>query len=119
MTLRELGAHFVNSRFIHELRQGEVPLKRHYIVDRATLAGADGLWFDCPACVNKDGHGVCCWFDHVALSEYLTGPGRWHPEGTSIDDLSFVPWADHPRSVQLVGGCSAHFHVTGGSIQFV
>lgn len=118
-TLRELGAHFVISRFIHELKAGEPARKRHYIMECHSLKLADGLWLDCPACVNKDGHGIVCWFDHIEQSKDLTGPGRWHPEGTGIDDLSFVPWGGHPRSVQLCGGCSVHFHITHGSVQII
>lgn len=42
-------------------------------------------------------------------------PGRWWAEGTSIDDLTFAHGDPHwPRSVQLNGGCNAHFCVTNG-----
>ena len=80
---------------------------------------AQGIMFLCPKCfVTNKGpvgtHSVLCWFAGRGVSDQETpGPGRWHPVGTGYDDLSLVAGSS---SVRLVGGCNAHFHVTGGSI---
>lgn len=85
------------------------------------VAEADGVFFLCPKCFAANGnsnvgtHGVRCWFKGVPDS-YVPGPGRWNPQGTSIDDLSLVP--PGMCSVQLNGGCNAHFNVTNGQISF-
>lgn len=106
------------------LRQLEGRLMKS-VDDRAarsvnTVAEADGVFFLCPKCfeTNKGPvgtHGVHCWFKGVPDS-YVPGPGRWNPSGTTIDDLSLVP--PGMCSVQLNGGCNAHFLVTNGQIAY-
>lgn len=85
---------------------------------------ANGLLFLCPKCFVANGgpigtHSVICWFAGVPQT-IDPKPGRWMPVGTSIDDLSFVPWNDgvkqYSRSVALTGGgCAWHGFVTNGS----
>lgn len=87
-----------------------------------SLAEADGVFFLCPKCFAANGnsnvgtHGCICWFKGRVPDSQIPGPGRWNPQGTSIDDLSLVP--PGMCSVQLNGGCNAHFNVTNGQISF-
>jgi hypothetical protein len=83
-----------------------------------TLAEADGISFLCPACFASNGgkvgtHSVLCWFEDRVPDDLTPGPGRWKPEGTGYDDLSFVP-GKRSNSVQLVGGCNWHGFITNG-----
>ncbi len=80
------------------------------------LAGSDGLQLRCPreAC----GHYVMCWFTHVGQDLYPR-PGRWKPQGTSYDDMTFVPWDGHTQSVLLTSGCMAHFLIENGEVRLV
>lgn len=80
------------------------------------LAGADGVQFRCP--VPSCGHYVTCWFNHVGQDVYPR-PGRWKPQGTGYDDLTFVPWDGHTESVFLQSGCMAHFLVVNGEVKLV
>lgn len=80
-----------------------------------TLAEADGIRFLCPKCKDKDGHSVICWFEGKVADDVQPGPGRWNPQGTGFEDLSFVPGAK-TRSIQLLGGCNAHFFITNGEV---
>jgi len=110
-SLRQLEAHFV--KYFHE---GIVEYWQR--VD--TLAEADGLWFLCPKCFANVGHtgchGVLCWFEYKVPDDVKPGPGRWNPQGTSLDDLSFVP-GKKSHSVQLNGGCNWHGFVTNGQAE--
>lgn len=87
-----------------------------------SFAEADGVFFLCPKCFETNGnsnvgtHGCICWFRGRVPDSQTPGPGRWNPQGTSIDDLSLVP--PGMPSVQLNGGCNAHFNVTNGQISF-
>lgn len=104
-TLRELEARFLKREDSHSFKN----------VD--TLSEADGVIFLCPKCFLANGgskgtHGVICWNPSVPQDTSPT-PGRWNLVGSSLDDLSLVAGSS---SVQLNGGCSAHFHVTNGSI---
>lgn len=80
-----------------------------------TMQEADGIRFLCPKCVNTDGHSVICWFESKVADDVQPGPGRWNPQGTSFEDLSFVPGAK-TRSIQLLGGCNHHFFITNGDV---
>jgi hypothetical protein len=86
-----------------------------------TLNEAQGIKFLCPKCfVDKGGsvgtHGVICWSRSKGVPEEARpNPGRWKMDGTGYGDLTLN--ADPPgtaRSVQLLGGCKWHGHVTNG-----
>lgn len=81
------------------------------------LAGADGLWLLCPKCRSEQSsaagvHGVICWRPHVPQT-IGPKPGRWEFKGTGYADLSLVAGSS---SIQLSGGCNAHFFITDGVI---
>lgn len=83
-------------------------------------ARADGLRFLCPVCFQANGgavgtHGVICWFVGRVPDTADPKPGRWNPEGVGYDDLSFVGPGN--MSVQLTGGCNAHFFIRRGQIE--
>jgi hypothetical protein len=84
----------------------------------ALFAEADGIIFLCPKCFDTNNgevgtHSVICWFTGKVPDDLSPKPGRWNPQGTSIDDLTFVgPGA---VSVQLLGGCNWHGFVVNGS----
>lgn len=78
---------------------------------------ADGVWFLCPKCFATNGgaigtHRVICWRPKVPQS-INPKPGRWEFKGTSIEDLELVAGSS---SVQVIGGCEAHFYVRDGAI---
>ena len=86
----------------------------------ASIQEADGISFLCPKCFKANGgnvgtHSVLCWFEGRVPDDLSPKPGRWNPKGTGFDDLSFVPGLQ-TRSVQLFGGCTAHFHITNGEV---
>lgn len=94
-----------------------------YIIPVDSLAEAQGVKFLCPKCFEANGgrvgtHGVVCWFRHRGVPEDANPkPGRWTPEGTGLDDLTFVP-GDPPvaKSVLLPGeGCGWHGFVENGN----
>lgn len=94
---------------------------RNFRVPVRTLAEADGIAFLCPVCfVDGKGppwhaHQVVCWFEGRVPNDAQPGPGRWNPRGHGYKDLSFVPGAKS-KSVALIGGCAAHFHITDGEV---
>lgn len=79
------------------------------------LERADGIMFRCPKCRDGNGHSVICWFEGKVADDVQPGPGRWNPKGTGFADLSFVPGAKS-CSIQLLGGCNAHFFITNGRV---
>lgn len=118
MRLRDLNAKFLKV----------ITLTSHRCID--TLADADGVMFQCPQCAalcepfEEDGergfrgaHYILCWFRHRpnVPDDLEPGPGRWTPEGTSLDDLTFVPGnPPMPCSVQITTGCGWHGFVSNG-----
>jgi hypothetical protein len=90
----------------------------HVFVD--TLAEADGVEFLCPKCFAENKgpigtHGVICWFVGKVPDHASPKPGRWMPQGTSLDDLTFVNSPGRTSSVLLLGeGCGWHGFVTNG-----
>jgi len=91
---------------------------RTYFVEVQTISEADGIWFLCPKCFRDNGgnvgtHSVACWRPSIPLSDDLTGPGRWELVGTDFNNISLVA---NPTSVQINGGCNAHFTVSNGEI---
>ena len=90
------------------------------------FADADGVMFLCPVCFEKN-HGevgtesMICWQPHIPQT-VNPAPGRWKFHGTSIDDLTFDNGKDEKgntraSSVQVNGGCNAHYHVRNGQIE--
>lgn len=93
-----------------------------------TVAEADGVMFLCPKCFEKNQHSnvgvhnVICWFAGKVPDSVSPGPGRWVPQGTTLDDLTFISTKEHPkRSVFLNAqhngkpvGCQWHGFVTNG-----
>lgn len=83
------------------------------------LSQAQGVSFACPKCYVSSGnslrgvHSVLCWFaDRNVPADLPPLPGRWHPMGTTVDDLEFTgPGA---FSVKLEGGCGWHGYVKRG-----
>jgi hypothetical protein len=83
-----------------------------------TLAGADGISFLCPLCVQRDRHSVLCWFEGKVPDDVQPNPGRWNPIGTGYGDLSFVP-GRKSHSVLLLGGCAWHGYITNGEVSII
>ena len=114
MRLRELEAVFV--RYVGDdgksMHVGDPP--------DVALEQADALMFLCPKCFAENGgprgtHRVICNRPRVPLREgTYVGPGRWEFMSSTIDDLSLVAGSS---SVQLLGGCNAHFFVRNGAIE--
>jgi|SRR5579859_1057251 len=82
------------------------------------IEGADGVMFLCPKCfeMNKGPvgtHVIICWAPHVPLTVY-PAPGRWAMNGSGYENLSLVA---SPTSVEIKGGCCAHFIVSNGEIR--
>lgn len=90
---------------------------REYRVPVKTIVEADGVIFQCPKCfIEKGGvgvHYVICWRPHVP-PDVAPKPGRWEFEGSDLRDLTLVAGSS---SVQLHGGCNAHFFVRRGAIE--
>lgn len=106
-TLRELDAKFVKSA-----DGGKTIL---YV---QTLSEADGVLYLCPKCFRENGgrrgtHGVLNWFEGRVPDDLNPKPGRWNPEGTGLDDLTFVP-GRKSQSVLLTSGCHWHGFITNG-----
>lgn len=109
MRLRDLEAVF---------RRREVRDDGVFHVPVETLAEADGIMFLCPQCFAANGgrvgtHMVICWFEDRVPDDAVPGPGRWKPQGTGLDDLTFVV-GKRSNSVALIGGCGWHGFVTNG-----
>jgi hypothetical protein len=83
-----------------------------------TIEGADGIWFVCPACFEKNrgcvgSHHIICWRPHVPQTQTPT-PGRWEFVGTKFEDLTLKAGSS---SILLKGGCNAHFFIENGNIR--
>lgn len=87
------------------------------------LAEADGVAFLCPKCyfdepVGPVGtHSVICWFVGRVPDDVDPRPGRWVPAGSGLVDLTFV--GPNAASVQITGGCNAHFYVKHGTVELL
>lgn len=78
---------------------------------------ADGVVFLCPSCFVQNGgpvgtHSVICWAPQVPQTTHPR-PGRWELLGTGFADLTLRAGSS---SVQLHGGCAAHFFIRTGEI---
>lgn len=85
-----------------------------------SFAEADGIMFLCPKCfVENNGsvgtHSVICWFVGKVPDETNPKPGRWHPFGTGINDLTFGGPGSY--SVLLTSGCNWHGFIVNGIAQ--
>lgn len=84
-----------------------------------SLEQAQGIMFLCPKCfVTNNGevgtHSIICWFkDRGVPDDMDPKPGRWIPQGTGIEDLTFIgPGA---ASILLTGeGCGWHGFIKNG-----
>ena len=83
-----------------------------------SLLEAQGIIFQCPVCVDTNGHMVICWSRSRGAPEDVSPfPGRWAMAGSGFDDLSLnVDTGNEKDSVQLLGRCNAHFHVKNGEV---
>lgn len=109
MKLRDLDATFLRIADEGGVEQNQMDV---------SLEEAHGIMFLCPKCFAENGgsvgtHSVICWFAGRGVPDERTpGPGRWNPEGTGLDDLTFVgPGA---VSVLLTSGCRWHGFVSRG-----
>lgn len=85
----------------------------------ADSINSDGVRFLCPKCFIENGgavgtHCIVTWVPRIPVTPDLIGPGRWEMSGTGVDDVSFS--AKPTSSIQLEGGCKAHFSITKGEI---
>jgi len=109
-TLKQLEAAFLTCSDPNELE----------FKPAADVASAHGVVFLCPKCFAKNNgpvgtHSILCWFAGRVSDKVTPGPGRWNPQGTSLDDLTFVgPGA---FSVLLTSGCGFHGFVENGSVR--
>jgi hypothetical protein len=108
--LTELDPHFLKCT---------EPLGFDHADEIEDLAEAEGLMFLCPTCfrANKGAtgtHSIIVWRPTVSR-DVFPGPGRWDFVGTGYHDLSLKAGSS---SVQITGGCRAHFFVRNGRIDF-
>ncbi len=93
---------------------------REFTIPVGSLGEAQGVEFLCPKCYVENGGRVgthlCAVTFHGrgALPEQGSHngerPTRWSVSGNGMADLTLSP------SIQLIGGCAWHGHVTNGSI---
>lgn len=99
MRLRDLEPYFIYRETRPCEGQGDCitvsPHTEHeYLIHTDAIADADGIWFLCPVCFQKNSgpigtHAIICWRPRVP-PEVFPRPGRWEFEGTGIDDLTLV-----------------------------
>lgn len=110
MKLTDLDPHF--------LKCAE-PLGYDHADEIDDVGAAEGLIMLCPACFwSNDGpvgtHSIIVWRPSVPR-HVEPGPGRWDFEGHGYHDLTLkAPSA----SVQITGGCRAHFYIRNGKVDF-
>jgi hypothetical protein len=104
--LANLDAHFIRI-MVHGVCD---PEPDHYYEQVYNIADAQCVVFQCPQCLNTDGHYVQCWFRERGVPDDETPGGRWIASGTGLSDLTLTP------SVHLSGpgGCGWHGFVTDG-----
>ena len=116
MRLRDLDAEFICSGLFNSEVSGFHRVE--------TMTEAQGIIFLCPKCFAANGgrvgtHAVICWSrSRGAPEDFSPLPGRWALAGTGIDDLSLnVDSGCEKDSVQLIGGCNAHYLVKNGDVK--
>lgn len=90
------------------------PKEYHINVD--TFAEAQGMMYLCPKCLS---HCVLTWFAGRGVPDNaVPGPGRWSVTGSGFHDITLGPGPNNggKPSVQLIGGCDAHFNVKNGDV---
>jgi hypothetical protein len=98
--LTDLDAEFLT----HESRDG-----REFLPHVLSLAEAQGVMFECPACGK---HSVLTWFKGRGVPDTASpGPGRWAPSGTGLSDLTLSPSVDLSTSASP---CKWHGWVKNG-----
>lgn len=89
-----------------------------HIVFVENAGDAQGVMFLCPLCYAKNGgpvgtHRVLCWFSRCGVPDFADPrPGRWIPDGDTLDDVTFIGPA--AASVLLTSGCRWHGFVRNG-----
>lgn len=83
------------------------------------VTDADGLCLLCPACFwSNNGavgtHSIIVWRPSVP-QDVRPAPGRWDFIGTGYADLTLKAGSS---SVQITGGCRAHFFIRKGKVDF-
>jgi len=83
------------------------------------LGSADGIIFLCPKCFKANNgsvgtHSVLCWFSGKVPDDLDPKPGRWTPQGTGLNDLTFIPGSGKSNSMLLLGGCNWHGFIVNG-----
>ena len=109
--------------FLRYENRGDQHIYHHRV---ETVAEAHGVLFLCPKCFLANGgakgtHAILCWSRSAGTPETAKPlPGRWALAGTSFEDLTLNGdvGGNENRSVLLLSGCNAHFHVTSGEILF-
>lgn len=84
------------------------------------IKDADGIDFLCPKCFSANNgsigtHHCICWNPSVPQTIHPI-PGRWEMLGDSFENLSLRAGSS---SVQLNGGCNAHFFIENGEVRLV
>jgi len=129
MKLRDLDA-----KFVGELN----PATNGFRELGDSIAGAQGVLFQCPHCAAgkatgaddathhyiEGDHYILCWFSNpnnapAVPDSVYPGPGRWTYSGTGIDDLTLSPSVDLSKGDPTDGikpdpACMWHGHVTNG-----
>ena len=86
-----------------------------------SMAEADGMWFLCPVCFEKNKgpvgtEHIICWFYGKVPDNITPWPGRWKPAGTGFADMTFVPPVKG-MAVSVKVGEHAHFCIVNGEIK--
>ena len=113
--LAELEPQFIRYR---TLRAGGDPV--FYRCDVATLDEAQGLWFLCPVCFQRNGGAVGTHLVETTFRDRGASddegshgrdgtPSRWGVSGSSFEDLTLTPSIDLGS-----GGCGWHGFITEG-----
>lgn len=100
------------------LKYVELNGEKRYHLRGVNRKEATGIIFLCPTCFeNNKGpvgtHSIICW-SPVVPSYVDPKPGRWNLVGEDFNNLSLVAGSS---SVQLNGGCNAHFFIKEGLIR--
>ncbi len=108
--------HDLEAKFLLRYERGGSVFHREF----DEFSSAHGVMFLCPKCFAANQgpvgtHRVICWFVGRVPVNAVPGPGRWNPQGTGLDDLTFIgPGA---ASVLLMGGCNWHGFVKDGGAE--
>ena len=96
-------------------------LAPHFTPDGATPSTASTVVFLCPKCFHVNGGAVGTHRirvgNHGTEGHHQGGP-NWVFRGTGVDDftLDWAPGSEGRSSIQIIGGCEAHFNIHNGEI---